>query len=54
MMAPVGFSTMLAAGTGYLATTDDLVELCTEVKKYGGDLFFTHPQTRGNGRLRRR
>ncbi|HEV8266882.1 MAG TPA: amidohydrolase family protein [Thermoanaerobaculia bacterium] len=32
----VGLSTMLASGPGFLATTDDLIELCREGKKDGG------------------
>jgi len=44
----VGLSTMLASGPGFLATTDDLVELCREVKKYGG-LYSTHHRNEGAG-----
>lgn len=41
-----GLSTMLAAGPGYLATTDDLVELCREVKRLGG-IYSTHIRNEG-------
>ncbi|MBI3857176.1 MAG: D-aminoacylase [Planctomycetes bacterium] len=41
-----GLSTMLASGPGYLATTDDLVELCREVKKYGG-IYSSHIRNEG-------
>jgi len=44
----VGLSTMLASGPGFLATTDDLVELCREVNKYGG-LYSTHHRNEGAG-----
>jgi N-acyl-D-aspartate/D-glutamate deacylase len=43
-----GLSTMLASGPGFLATTDDLVELCREVKKYGG-IYSTHQRNEGTG-----
>ncbi|HZE98447.1 MAG TPA: D-aminoacylase [Planctomycetota bacterium] len=43
-----GLSTMLASGPGYLATTDDLVELCREVKKYGG-IYSSHIRNEGTG-----
>jgi N-acyl-D-amino-acid deacylase len=42
----VGLSTMLASGPGFLATTDDLVELCREVKKHGG-IYSTHQRNEG-------
>jgi N-acyl-D-aspartate/D-glutamate deacylase len=41
-----GLSTMLASGPGFYATTDDLVELCNEVKKYGG-IYSTHQRNEG-------
>jgi N-acyl-D-aspartate/D-glutamate deacylase len=41
-----GLSTMLASGPGFYATTDDLVELCREVKKYGG-IYSTHQRNEG-------
>lgn len=41
-----GLSTMLASGPGFLATTDDLVELCREVKKHGG-IYSTHQRNEG-------
>jgi N-acyl-D-aspartate/D-glutamate deacylase len=41
-----GLSTMLAAGPGYLATTDDLVELCSQVKRYGG-IYSSHTRNEG-------
>ncbi|HVR86267.1 MAG TPA: D-aminoacylase [Planctomycetota bacterium] len=43
-----GLSAMLASGPGFLATTDDLVELCREVKKYGG-IYSTHQRNEGSG-----
>jgi N-acyl-D-aspartate/D-glutamate deacylase len=43
-----GLSTMLASGPGFLATADDLVELCREVKKYGG-IYSTHQRNEGTG-----
>ncbi|HLY08341.1 MAG TPA: amidohydrolase family protein, partial [Planctomycetota bacterium] len=43
-----GLSTMLASGPGFLATTDDLVELCREVKKHGG-IYSTHQRNEGTG-----
>ncbi|MBV8879720.1 MAG: amidohydrolase family protein [Planctomycetaceae bacterium] len=42
----LGLSTMLASGPGFLATTDDLVELCREVKKHGG-IYSTHQRNEG-------
>jgi len=42
----VGMSCMLASGPGFLATTDDLVDLCREVKKHGG-LYSTHQRNEG-------
>jgi len=44
----VGLSTMLASGPGFLATTDDLVELCREVKTHGG-IYSTHHRNEGAG-----
>jgi N-acyl-D-aspartate/D-glutamate deacylase len=41
-----GLSTMLASGPGFLATADDLVELCREVKKHGG-IYSTHQRNEG-------
>jgi N-acyl-D-aspartate/D-glutamate deacylase len=41
-----GLSCMLASGPGYLATTDDLVELCREVKRYGG-IYSSHIRNEG-------
>jgi N-acyl-D-amino-acid deacylase len=43
-----GLSTMLASGPGFLATTDDLVELCREVKLYGG-IYSSHIRNEGTG-----
>ena len=43
-----GLSTMLASGPGFLATTDDLVELCREVKAHGG-IYSTHQRNEGTG-----
>lgn len=43
-----GLSTMLASGPGFLATTDDLVELCREVKKHGG-IYSSHHRNEGTG-----
>jgi N-acyl-D-aspartate/D-glutamate deacylase len=45
-----GMSSMLAMPPGALATTDDLVELCKVVAKYGG-LFSTHNRNEGSGVL---
>ncbi len=45
-----GLSTMLASGPGFLATADDLVELCREVKRYGG-IYSTHQRNEGTGVL---
>ena len=45
-----GLSTMLAAGPGYLATTDDLVELCSEVKRFGG-IYSSHTRNEGTAVL---
>jgi N-acyl-D-amino-acid deacylase len=41
-----GLSTMLASGPGFLATTDDLVELCREVKRFGG-IYSSHIRNEG-------
>src|SRR6185295_5967696 len=41
-----GLSTMLASGPGFLATTDDLVALCSEVKRYGG-IYSSHIRNEG-------
>ncbi|HVE39454.1 MAG TPA: amidohydrolase family protein [Planctomycetota bacterium] len=41
-----GLSCMLASGPGYLATTDDLVELCSEVKRHGGT-YSSHIRNEG-------
>src|SRR5689334_14462371 len=43
-----GMSCMLASGPGFLAKTDDLVELCREVKRAGG-LFSSHIRNEGTG-----
>jgi len=43
-----GLSTMLMMPPGSLATTDDLVELCSVVKKHGG-LFSSHIHNEGTG-----
>jgi N-acyl-D-amino-acid deacylase len=43
-----GLSTMLMMPPGSLATTDDLVELCSVVKKHGG-LFSSHIRNEGLG-----
>jgi N-acyl-D-amino-acid deacylase len=45
-----GLSSMLASGPGFLATTDDLVELCREVKKHGG-IFSSHIRNEGTSVL---
>lgn len=42
----LGLSTMLAMPPGSLATTDDLVELCTVVAKHGG-IYSTHNRHEG-------
>lgn len=44
----VGLSTMLAMPPGSLVTTDDLVELCRVVAKYGG-IYSTHNRNEGTG-----
>jgi N-acyl-D-aspartate/D-glutamate deacylase len=41
-----GMSTMLAMPPGSLATTDDIVELCSVVKKHGG-IFSSHIRNEG-------
>lgn len=43
-----GMSTMLAMPPGSIATTDDLVELCSVVKKHGG-IFSSHIRNEGLG-----
>jgi N-acyl-D-aspartate/D-glutamate deacylase len=43
-----GLSTMLAMPPGSLATTDDLVELCGVVARYGG-IYSTHNRNEGTG-----
>jgi N-acyl-D-aspartate/D-glutamate deacylase len=43
-----GMSTMLMMPPGSLATTDDLVELCSVVKKHGG-IFSSHIRNEGLG-----
>jgi N-acyl-D-aspartate/D-glutamate deacylase len=43
-----GLSTMLAMPPGSLATTDDLVELCSAVAKHGG-LYSSHIRNEGTG-----
>ncbi len=45
-----GLSCMLASGPGYLATTDDLVELCGEVKRHGG-IYSSHIRNEGTSVL---
>ena len=45
-----GLSCMLASGPGFLATTDDLVELCSEVKKHGG-IYSSHIRHEGTAVL---
>jgi N-acyl-D-aspartate/D-glutamate deacylase len=45
-----GLSSLLAMPPGSLATTDDLVELCKVVAKYGG-IFSTHNRNEGLGVL---
>ncbi|OYW16984.1 MAG: N-acyl-D-aspartate/D-glutamate deacylase, partial [Planctomycetales bacterium 12-60-4] len=44
----IGLSTMLMMPPGSLATTDDLVELATVVKRHGG-LFSSHIRNEGTG-----
>lgn len=44
----LGLSSMLAMPPGSLATTDDIVELCTEVAKAGG-IYSTHIRNEGTG-----
>ena len=39
---------MLASGPGFLARTEDLVELCREVKKHGG-IYSSHIRNEGTG-----
>src|SRR4029079_6543552 len=46
----LGLSTMLMMPPGSLATTDDLVELCSVVKKYGG-CYSSHVRNEGDGVL---
>ncbi len=46
----LGLSTYMMMPPGSLATTDDLVELCKVVKKYGG-LYSSHIRTEGLGVL---
>jgi N-acyl-D-amino-acid deacylase len=43
-----GLSSLLAMPPGSLATTDDIVELCKVVAKYGG-IFSTHNRNEGDG-----
>jgi N-acyl-D-amino-acid deacylase len=43
-----GMSCMLASGPGFIAKTDDLVELCREVKRAGG-IFSSHIRNEGTG-----
>jgi N-acyl-D-amino-acid deacylase len=43
-----GLSTMLAMPPGSLATTDDIVDLCKVVAKYGG-IYSTHNRNEGTG-----
>jgi len=43
-----GLSSMLAAPPGLLATTEDLVALCQEVRRYGGG-FSSHIRNEGTG-----
>src|SRR5262249_6380758 len=45
-----GLSTMLAMPPGSLATTDDIVDLCKVVAKYGG-IYSTHNRNEGTGVL---
>ena len=45
-----GLSCMLASGPGYLASTDDLVELCREVKRQGG-IYSSHIRNEGTSVL---
>ncbi len=44
----MGMSNMLATPPGLLATTDDIVELCREVKKAGG-IYSSHIRNEGSG-----
>jgi len=44
----VGLSSMLAMPPGSLATTDDIVELCKIVARYGG-VYATHVRNEGTG-----
>ncbi|HEX3146526.1 MAG TPA: D-aminoacylase [Gemmataceae bacterium] len=46
----IGLSSMLMMPPGSLATTDDIVELCKVVAKYGGS-FSSHIRTEGEGVL---
>ena len=43
-----GLSTMLATGPGFVAKTDELVELCHEVHLYGG-IYSSHIRNEGTG-----
>src|SRR5439155_16689934 len=43
-----GLSSMLAMPPGSLATTDDIVELCKVVARYGG-IYSSHIRNEGNG-----
>jgi N-acyl-D-aspartate/D-glutamate deacylase len=43
-----GLSSMIASPPGLLATTDDLVALCREVRRHGG-LFSSHIRNEGTG-----
>jgi N-acyl-D-aspartate/D-glutamate deacylase len=45
-----GLSTMLAMPPGSLATTDDIVDLCKVVARYGG-IYSTHNRNEGTGVL---
>jgi N-acyl-D-aspartate/D-glutamate deacylase len=45
-----GLSSMLAMPPGSLATTDDIVELCKVVARYGG-IYVTHVRNEGTGVL---
>jgi N-acyl-D-amino-acid deacylase len=44
----LGLSSMLAMPPGSLATTDEIVELCKVVAKYGG-IYFSHIRNEGTG-----
>jgi N-acyl-D-aspartate/D-glutamate deacylase len=46
----LGLSTMLMMPPGSLATTDDLVDLCSVVKRYGGS-YSSHIRNEGDGVL---